>query len=111
MILREIMVPHCAIRRNTRWVEVVGWSANNSLPPADLLVKNSSRNVLYITHSLMELNPSWEAANCAANVLVRQRTIPTERPPLLGEVSASFSGERLSRGQRNESPRPLISIF
>jgi hypothetical protein len=24
--------------------------------------------------------------------LVRQRTIPTERPPLLGEVSANFSG-------------------
>jgi hypothetical protein len=24
--------------------------------------------------------------------LVRQRTIPTERPPLVGEVSANFSG-------------------
>jgi hypothetical protein len=43
--------------------------------------------------------------------LVRKRTIPTERPPLVGEVSANFSGERVSRGQRNESPRPLISIF
>jgi hypothetical protein len=24
--------------------------------------------------------------------LVRKRTIPTERPPLVGEVSANFSG-------------------
>jgi hypothetical protein len=41
----------------------------------------------------------------------RQRTIPTERPPLIGEVSANFSGYRVSHGQRNESPRPLISVF
>jgi hypothetical protein len=38
--------------------------------------------------------------------LVRKRTIPTERPPLLGEVSANFSGERVSRGRNNESPQP-----
>jgi hypothetical protein len=25
--------------------------------------------------------------------LVRERTIPTERPPLVGEVSANFCGE------------------
>jgi hypothetical protein len=29
---------------------------------------------------------------------------PTERPPLVGEVSVNFSGQRVSRGQRNESP-------
>jgi hypothetical protein len=27
-----------------------------------------------------------------AGALVRQRTLPTERPPLVGEVSANFSG-------------------
>jgi hypothetical protein len=43
--------------------------------------------------------------------LVRKPTIPTERPPLVGEVSANFSGQKVSRGQRNESPRPLISVF
>jgi hypothetical protein len=32
------------------------------------------------------------------------RTIPTEQPLLVGEVSASFSGQRVSRGQRNKSP-------
>jgi hypothetical protein len=36
--------------------------------------------------------------------LVRKRTTPTERPPLVGEVSANFSGQRVSRRQRNESP-------
>jgi hypothetical protein len=43
--------------------------------------------------------------------LVRQRTIPTERPPLVGENSADFSGKRVSRGQRNKSPLLLISVF
>jgi hypothetical protein len=28
--------------------------------------------------------------------------MPTERPALVGEVSANFSGLRVSRGQRNE---------
>jgi hypothetical protein len=50
-----------------------------------------------------------DAKNSVASV--RQRSIPTDRPPLVGEVSASFSGERVSRGQRNESPRPLISVL
>jgi hypothetical protein len=43
--------------------------------------------------------------------LVRKRTIPTEQPPLVGEVSDNFCGWRVSRGQRNGSPRPLISFF
>jgi hypothetical protein len=37
---------------------------------------------------------------------VRERTIPTEPLPLVGEVSANFCGERLPRGQRNGSLRP-----
>jgi hypothetical protein len=44
-------------------------------------------------------------------VVVRKQTIPTERPPLVGEVSANFYGYRVWRGQRNGSPRPLISVF
>jgi hypothetical protein len=31
------------------------------------------------------------------------RTILTERQPLVGEVTANFSGKGVSRGQRNES--------
>jgi hypothetical protein len=41
--------------------------------------------------------------------LVRKRTIPTERPPLVGEVSADFffAGKRVLRGKGNEFLRPL----
>jgi hypothetical protein len=46
-----------------------------------------------------------------SGALVRQRTLLTERPTLVGEVSANFSRERVSRGQRKESPRPLIFDF
>jgi hypothetical protein len=35
--------------------------------------------------------------------------IPTERPPLDGEVSANFSGLMVSRGQRNDS-RPVVNF-
>jgi hypothetical protein len=34
-------------------------------------------------------------------VWVRERTIPTERPPLVGEVTANFCGQRVPRGQRD----------
>jgi hypothetical protein len=33
-------------------------------------------------------------------------TIPTERPPLVGEVSANFCGKRVPRGQHDRSLRP-----
>jgi hypothetical protein len=44
--------------------------------------------------------------------LARKRTLPTERPPLVCEVSANFCGQRVSCGPRNGSPRPyyLFSI-
>jgi hypothetical protein len=38
--------------------------------------------------------------------LVRERTIQTERPPLVGKISAEFCVLRVSRGQHNGSPRP-----
>jgi hypothetical protein len=44
-------------------------------------------------------------------LLVRKRTLPTERSPLVGEVNGNFSGESVSRGQRNAFPRPLIMGF
>jgi hypothetical protein len=44
-------------------------------------------------------------------LLVRNRTIPTEPPPRIGEVSANSCGCRMSRGQRKGFPRPLISVF
>jgi hypothetical protein len=44
-------------------------------------------------------------------LLVRKRTIQIERPPPVGEVSANFCGQKLARGERNGSPRQLISDF
>jgi hypothetical protein len=39
-------------------------------------------------------------------VCVREQTIPTERPPLVGEVSANFCGYWVPRDQRDGSLRP-----
>jgi hypothetical protein len=38
-------------------------------------------------------------------VLVRERTIPTEQPQLVGEVIANLCGYRVPRGQRDGSLR------
>ena len=43
--------------------------------------------------------------------LVRKRTIPTERPPPVGEVSANFCGQRGVTWSAQRIPRPLISVF
>jgi hypothetical protein len=55
--------------------------------------------------------PCSEKLKLNSVALIHKRTIPTERPPIVGEVSTNVCGERLSRGQRNRSPRQLISIF
>jgi hypothetical protein len=34
----------------------------------------------------------WKFSNNNSVALVRERTIPTERPPLVDEVSVNFSG-------------------
>jgi hypothetical protein len=39
-------------------------------------------------------------------VWVRERTIPTERPPFVGEVIANFWGKRVPHGQRDGSLGP-----
>jgi hypothetical protein len=40
-----------------------------------------------------------------------ERTTPTERPPLVGEVSANFCGYRVPRGQREGSLRPYSRLY
>jgi hypothetical protein len=42
----------------------------------------------------------WERERNAV-ALVYERTILTERPPLVGEISANFCGQRVSCGQRD----------
>jgi hypothetical protein len=43
-------------------------------------------------------------------VLVRERTIPIERPPLVGEVSATFADKGVTRHHRDGSIRPYCRI-
>jgi hypothetical protein len=42
---------------------------------------------------------------------VRQRNIPTERPPLIGEVSADFCGYKVPRNQCDGSLRPYSRFY
>jgi hypothetical protein len=55
------------------------------------------------------LNTQWQWPNVikallkTSVALVRERTIPTERPPLVSEVSANSCCQRVSRGQCNGS--------
>jgi hypothetical protein len=57
--------------------------------------------------------------NCYSVAWVRVQTIPTERPPFVGEVSANFFRYRVKRGQRDGSlrqnsrfsgPEPLLFL-
>jgi hypothetical protein len=41
---------------------------------------------------------------------VRKQTIPTERPPLVSEVTVNFGGERVSRGQHDGSQQPYPRV-
>jgi hypothetical protein len=43
-------------------------------------------------------------------VWVRERTIPTERPPLVGEVITNFCGQRVPRGERDGYLRPYSRL-
>jgi hypothetical protein len=47
---------------------------------------------------------NWTKTNKLRGLSPQAQTIPTERPPLVGEVSANFIGYKASRGQCNESP-------
>jgi hypothetical protein len=41
---------------------------------------------------------------------VRDRTVPTELPPLVGELSANFCGYKVPRGQHDGSLRPYSRL-
>jgi hypothetical protein len=69
----------------------------------EVLNEMARRMKSFYTAKKRETKTAWR--------LVRKRTIPPERPSLVDEVSANFCGWRVSRGQRNGFPRPLISVF
>jgi hypothetical protein len=52
----------------------------------------------------VELNSLSSKTNSVSRV--RERTITTERPPLVGEVSVNICGQTVPRGQRDGSLRP-----
>jgi hypothetical protein len=57
----------------------------------------------------------WHLLKCTEKTtnsvaLVRERTILAERPPLVGEVSTNFCGERVPRGQRGGSLRTYSRV-
>jgi hypothetical protein len=62
-------------------------------------IKAFERSVTQNVHSSFGV---WLTNTSVA--LARERTIPTERPPLVSEVSVNFRGLRVSLGQRNGSP-------
>jgi hypothetical protein len=90
------------------------------------LTSNLNRIVFGIpkctTLSLLKPQTNWSTIfglkNCIYNLIyinkknsmvwVRERTIPTERPPLVGEVIANVRGYRVPRGQRDGSLRPYL---
>jgi hypothetical protein len=46
--------------------------------------------IIYTHLTSSKLNPPYPTNNSVA--LVRERTIPNERPPLIGEISDNFCG-------------------
>jgi hypothetical protein len=55
-------------------------------------------------HNIQEINKKTKELSSV--VRVRVRTILTERPPLVAEVSANFCRQREARGRRDGSLRP-----
>jgi hypothetical protein len=53
-------------------------------------IYNGPTNTLVYNKTLIQMSHTKTKLNSGA--LVRERTIPTERPPPVGEVSANFCG-------------------
>jgi hypothetical protein len=56
-------------------------------------------------------SPDNNNNNNNSMVSVRERTIPTERPPLVGEVCANFANRGVSRSQRGGYHTAVITVF
>jgi hypothetical protein len=53
----------------------------------------------------------WDKQQTNSVAWARERTITTERPPLVCEVSAKFCEKRVSRGKLNGSPRLILGFL
>jgi hypothetical protein len=65
---------------------------NSALNKQD--IENIHTEIIFLVFNTRERLSSLQNNNKTTNsvALVRKQTIPTERPPLVGEVSANFSG-------------------
>jgi hypothetical protein len=83
---------------HSEYVILIAFSLQQWLTGTDLIVTLrvyclpclSSQEIFYLTCNYMNTADSPIKINSMA--LVRERTIPTERPPSVGEVSANFCG-------------------
>jgi hypothetical protein len=72
-------------------------------------INTSLSNILHLIDLCNNVFLRWSFSNMMNNynnnsvVLVRERTIPIERPPIVGEVSANLCGERGCRVVRDPS--------
>jgi hypothetical protein len=73
-----------------------------------LAVFNNISLIMSITNDYDWLHLHMDKKNSVTWVC--ERTIPTERAPLFGEVSANFCGQRVSRGQRDVSLLPYSRL-
>jgi hypothetical protein len=63
----------------------------------------NSHNICLHQYAYKQIKIPW--------LLVRKRTMPIDRPSLVGEVIANFAGRGLFRCKRNRTRRPLMSVF
>jgi hypothetical protein len=64
--------------------------------------------ILYFNNIRRIINDNRFNTNKNSVAWVRERTLPTEWPLLVEEVSANFCWSRVSRGQRDWSPLPYF---
>jgi hypothetical protein len=93
---------------------------NNKLLVASTQKRTVSDSRISLSQSRKDTRDRFVVATKLNSVAwVRERTIPTEWPPLVVEVSANFCGKRMPRGQRDGSlqtysrlsrPEPLIYL-
>jgi hypothetical protein len=95
------------------------FSLNESSPVVNSFLLTSAIRVIMVSGETASLRsaclvlPLLHISPATRNSVasVRERTIPTERPPLVGDVSANFCEKMLPRDQRDGSPTAVISVF
>jgi hypothetical protein len=63
-------------------------------------------SVLVVCNGFYLVTPLKKNQTKKPHSFSQQANYTTERPPLVGEISANFCGKRVSHGQRNRFPRP-----